>query len=91
MSYRIRLKDRAMWDLGIHFIAFNDEPLDLNYQNILGYTTVILMSETFQVSTEKVARAVLKTRRVNYRKTTGRITSEKGQKQTLDRQTWKID
>lgn len=55
------------WDKAIDFITLNDEPLEVDFQSIRGYTTVILVSEIFGVNEKRVARAVLKRRRFELR------------------------
>ncbi len=75
MSYPIQPRLKDAWDRAIAFIAYNDDdagPDALGLYTVRSYTTVVLVSETFQVHVEKVARAVIKLRRAREKKDQGK-------------------
>lgn len=53
---------RASYKSAIAFIALNDEPTDMDPESVAGYTTSVLVSEIFDVPTEKVGVDVVKFR-----------------------------
>lgn len=54
---------RASYRDGVDFIAMNDEPHDLDVEQIASYTTVVLMAQLFGTTEEKIAADILRIRR----------------------------
>jgi hypothetical protein len=63
MSFPLKGFTLEAFKRGVEFIAYNDEPADLNFQSVQSYISTITLSETLRVGTDRIARAVLKLRR----------------------------
>ena len=50
---------RASYRQGVAFIAQNDEPTIMSEEDMCAYASVHLLSELFDISTERVARDVV--------------------------------
>lgn len=53
----------ASYRRGLWYIALNDEPTEMDAEQMQGFASVHLLSELFGVSTERVARDVVRYRR----------------------------
>lgn len=54
---------RASYRDGVDFIAMNDEPTDLDPEDVELYTTVQMLAQLFAVPTERVAADVVRLRK----------------------------
>ena len=54
---------RALYRHGIEIIALNDEPTEMNPEEIKGFISVCLLADLFDVGVERVAADVLKFRK----------------------------
>lgn len=54
---------RASYREGIQIIAFNDEPLCMDEEEMFGMCTVMMLAALFEVPQERVARDVVRLRK----------------------------
>lgn len=54
---------RASYRYGVEWVAFNDEPGEMNPERISGFISVCLLADLFDVTSEKIVADVLRIRR----------------------------
>jgi hypothetical protein len=54
---------RASYRHGLDWIVYNDEPEDLDPENISGYISTLLLADLFGKDPEAVARAIVRRRK----------------------------
>lgn len=56
------MSSRASYRQGVEWIALNDEPNDLDPENIAGYISTLLLADLFHKDPLDVARAIVRKR-----------------------------
>lgn len=55
---------KHFYERGVEFIAYNDEPLDMDPESVRAYVSTILLAEVFNRPPEEVAQDVLRYRQL---------------------------